>query len=104
MAEQTERDPDVLYIGDVVIARFTERGKAKTVRAHVIAIDTRRGKVEINWVHTSSRGREIGWSQKTKWVALADVRKVEKKPGARAPNEAMRGIVSALAGKDVDLG
>lgn len=95
MAEATELAP-----GDVVIARFTERGKSKTVRAHVTEVNAKRGKVEINWVHTSSSGDEIGWSQRTKWVALADVRKVEKKPGERAPNETMRGIVSLLAGKE----
>jgi hypothetical protein len=99
MAEAAELAP-----GDVVIARFTERGKSKTVRAHVTAVNAKRGKVEINWVHTSASGGDIGWSQRTKWVALADVRKVEKKPGELAPNEMMRGIVGAMAGKDVDLG
>lgn len=109
MAEATELAP-----GDVVIATWTERSRrrtagaaltnTKTVRAHVTEVNAKRGKVEINWVHTSSSGSDIGWSQRTKWVALADVRKVAKKPGERAPNETMRGIVSALAGKDVDLG
>lgn len=105
MAEATE-----LAIGDVVVATWTERSKrrtagaadtnTKTVRAHVIGIDTRRGKVEINWLHTSSRGSELDISQRRKWVALADVRKVKKKPGEETPGQALGNFVRALAGKE----
>jgi hypothetical protein len=90
-----------IKVGDVVVANFIERGKPCQIRAHVVAVNDKRGKAELNWVrYTMGRGG-FSMAQKRKWVALGDMRVVHRDPGELAPNDEMRSAINAMAGKDV---